>query len=602
MNDPGPVAVILGCVSEKNRGPSHAKDLYVSPLFQKRRRYAEAAGLPWVIFSAEHGIVEPDTVLNWYDVSLKDLPPRERRAKGEQAVRQLEEIFGSLTGMTFEIHAGAAYREALETPLARRGASLTNQIEGLRFGEQLQWYDRMAVGETTTSGGARHSPSVRAAAPPRPRVFHEVALRSTRPTGPLDWRWPDAVEHFERGWDMEVAAGGSLIRVRHAIGSRPAYGRTRVHSVTWVGGQPTVEGVEADSFEDTGALISVLKIGGRKHVRSRSEIPAGYEGFPIVRHDDEIRAPYSRRSLAVKIAADDLAGWSRHALLRAWSKQADQAVTVRKPPISAPPVAMRALPIPPPVAFDREAVVDALLDFGAKPTDEPTAEPQFTPDPEANRLVIDDPFAFLLAVIFDQGVLAERAWAAPSELGRRLGHLDPKQMADDLPAIVGAVQAIPKLHRYIEKMPRWLHAAAVRVVDQYEGDAGRIWGDKPTAVDLQVRLDAFAGVGQKKAAMAVEILERDLGVTIRELKGSDIAYDVHVRRVLLRTGLAERDDLDHMLEVTRAANPDRPGAIDFPAWRIGREWCRPGIPDCPACPLEAVCPKLVDRAAAVRGA
>jgi len=43
--------------------------------------------------------------------------------------------------------------------------------------------------------------------------------------------------------------------------------------------------------------------------------------------------------------------------------------------------------------------------------------------------------------------------------------------------------------------------------------------------------DAFSGIGQKKAAMAVEILERDLGVTIRELKGSDIAYDVHVRRV-----------------------------------------------------------------------
>jgi len=521
MSDPGPDALILGCVSEKNHGPSPAKDLYLSPLFQKRRRYAEAAGLPWVIFSAEHGIVEPDTVLNWYDVALKDLPPRERRAKGEQAVQQLEQIFGSLTGMT-QIHAGASYREALEAPLARRGASLTNRIEGLRFGEQLQWYDLMAGG-TTTSGRARRVPPVSAPRPTLPRAIREIALRSTRPTGSFSWRWPDAIEHFERGWDMEVAAGGSLIRVRHAIGSRPAYGRTRVHSVTWVGGQPTVEGVEADNFEDTGALISVLKIGGRKHVRSRSEIPAGYEGFPIVRHDDEIRAPYSRRSLAVKIAADDLAGWSRHALLRAWSKQADQAVTSRKPTISAPPVAMPALPIPPPVAFDREAVVDALLDFGSKPTAEPTAEPQFTPDPEANRLVIDDPFAFLLAVIFDQGVVAERAWAAPSELRRRLGHLDPKQMADDLPAIVGAVQAIPKLHRYIEKMPRWLHAAAVRVVDQYEGDAGRIWGDKPTAVELQVRLDAFAGVGQKKAAMAVEILERDLGVTIRELKGSDIA-------------------------------------------------------------------------------
>jgi hypothetical protein len=42
--------------------------------------------------------------------------------------------------------------------------------------------------------------------------------------------------------------------------------------------------------------------------------------------------------------------------------------------------------------------------------------------------------------------------------------------------------------------------------------------------------------------MAVEILERQRGVAIHQMSGSDIAFDVHVRRVFLRTGLAERDD------------------------------------------------------------
>jgi endonuclease III len=119
--------------------------------------------------------------------------------------------------------------------------------------------------------------------------------------------------------------------------------------------------------------------------------------------------------------------------------------------------------------------------------------------------------------------------------------------------------------------------------------------------DLQ-RLDRFPGIGQKKAAMAVEILDRDLGVSIRELDGSDIAYDVHVRRVFLRTGLAEYDDLDHMIDVARRAYPERPGAIDMPAWLIGRQWCHAGLPDCPACVLRDVCPKDIDRANAVRGA
>jgi uncharacterized HhH-GPD family protein len=226
----------------------------------------------------------------------------------------------------------------------------------------------------------------------------------------------------------------------------------------------------------------------------------------------------------------------------------------------------------------------------------------FTPHPEANTLIMDNPFAFLLAVIFDQGIPAERAWRAPYDLMMRLGYLDPARMLNDPEGVRTAVAQPPALHRYREKLPGWLVAAARSVLHDYAGDAARIWNDHPTARQLQQRLDRFPGIGQKKAAMAVEILDRDLGVSIRELDGSDIAYDVHVRRVFLRTGLAEYDDLDHMIEVARRAHPERPGAIDMPAWLIGRQWCHAGLPDCPACVLSDVCPKDIDRANAVRGA
>jgi endonuclease-3 len=53
--------------------------------------------------------------------------------------------------------------------------------------------------------------------------------------------------------------------------------------------------------------------------------------------------------------------------------------------------------------------------------------------------------------------------------------------------------------------------------------------------------------------------------------------------------------------VAREAYPDRPGAIDFPAWLVGRQWCRAGIPDCPHCVLTEVCPKDIARAANVVG-
>lgn len=95
--------------------------------------------------------------------------------------------------------------------------------------------------------------------------------------------------------------------------------------------------------------------------------------------------------------------------------------------------------------------------------------------------------------------------------------------------------------------------------------------------------------------------ERDLGVTLADMAGSDIAYDVHVRRVFLRTGLAERDDREHLVQVARVSHPERPGALDRPAWEVGRRWCRPTKPDCPACRLGEVWPRLVERGRDVDG-
>lgn len=57
------------------------------------------------------------------------------------------------------------------------------------------------------------------------------------------------------------------------------------------------------------------------------------------------------------------------------------------------------------------------------------------------------------------------------------------------------------------------------------------------------------------------LLERDLGVAVGNLEQSDIAHDIHIWRLLLRTRLAERDDRDHMIAVARQLHPPRPGAL-----------------------------------------
>jgi endonuclease III len=136
-------------------------------------------------------------------------------------------------------------------------------------------------------------------------------------------------------------------------------------------------------------------------------------------------------------------------------------------------------------------------------------------------------------------------------------------------------------------------------MDEYEGDAASIWAGNPRAGDLARRFRQFYGLGQKTAAVGVANIAWWIGLPVQHMEEADIAYDVHVRRVLLRTGLAGRDDQAHMIAIARGLNPAHPGALDYGAWLIGRDYCRPQSPDCADCPLRDLCAKEIAQAADV---
>lgn len=69
------------------------------------------------------------------------------------------------------------------------------------------------------------------------------------------------------------------------------YGRWRVHTVTWLDGAVEVEGVEADDYSATQALLSVLRGPDKRHLHDLAEVPEVYEGFEVVNHRREIDAP-----------------------------------------------------------------------------------------------------------------------------------------------------------------------------------------------------------------------------------------------------------------------------------------------------------------------
>jgi len=244
----------------------------------------------------------------------------------------------------------------------------------------------------------------------------------------------------------------------------------------------------------------------------------------------------------------------------------------------------------------KQKIAKVLTEFGAKFRKlNFEREKYFTPNLEADKLIWNNPLAYLFAVILDQGMKAEKVWEIPYLLRQRLGHLDARKIAN-MPdeEIIAIFNQRPKLHRFPKTMALRVKKACQLLLEKYDGKAENIWNDNPRSDNLHRRFEEFDGIGQKKASMATNILVRDFGIDVKDERGIDISYDIHIRRVFLRTGLVEKDDMNLMIRTARKLNPEYPGVLDNPCWIIGREYCHPKNPKCDKCPISRVCPKLLN--------
>jgi len=114
-----------------------ARDLYTSPWFRKARGYAEAVADEWYVLSAKYGLVDPQRVIEPYDVTLNQMGIRERREWAALVLRQLKAVLRP--GDKVIMLAGQRYREGLLNTLRARGVHVSVPMEGLRVGEQLHW-------------------------------------------------------------------------------------------------------------------------------------------------------------------------------------------------------------------------------------------------------------------------------------------------------------------------------------------------------------------------------------------------------------------------------------------------------------------------------
>lgn len=94
--------------------------------------------------------------------------------------------------------------------------------------------------------------------------------------------------------------------------------------------------------------------------------------------------------------------------------------------------------------------------------------------------------------------------------------------------------------------------------------------------------------------MATNILARQFKVPFSDYYSIDISPDVHILRVLRRSGLVDKDaSIDSIIYKARELCPEFPGIIDFSCWEIGRTWCRPRNPNCQECIIESECLKTI---------
>ncbi|MFX0201837.1 MAG: iron-sulfur cluster loop [Candidatus Hodarchaeota archaeon] len=245
--------------------------------------------------------------------------------------------------------------------------------------------------------------------------------------------------------------------------------------------------------------------------------------------------------------------------------------------------------------MDETWIRDQLVEHGKKLFNAPKEPIPFTKDDRANVWLNDlehHPQAFVLGCVMDRQIKAEKAWLIPYRFQEKLeGDFSIGRLASLSPDDVKPMMARPEpLHRFVDAMSGYFYAAVRRIVDQYKGDASRIWQGKPSSADVVYRFLEFDGIGPKIASMAANCLAREFKVPFGDYYSIDISADVHVRRVFGRLGLASpKASVEQIIYRARALHPEFPGLIDFPSWQIGHNWCKPRNRQCHSCYMREGC-------------
>lgn len=242
-------------------------------------------------------------------------------------------------------------------------------------------------------------------------------------------------------------------------------------------------------------------------------------------------------------------------------------------------------------AAETANALDARLDYWRAMHQADLVNVGYAEDPQAGKLVREDLFAFLLACSIDRTGKSSLIWNIPHKLSQDWGHLDPctisRMSSDELASNPIIARAPGQVSR--EQIAETIISLAQVVNDEYDGRPERMFDGSIS--DIMVNVQQVSGFGPNIARMIINL--RDLYFGLKPARTGRLLpkIDVHVTRVMTRTGAVQDGFVHSLLKVLRYYPIEDIAAIDQVCWVIGQTCCRPHEPDCQACPLDDCCAK-----------
>ena len=150
--------ILIACVSKKKNNKAKVEDLYISTLFKYSLDYAKALKPDKIfVLSALHHLLELDTEIEPYNVTLSNVPKKKRTTKlkilsslekkewGKKVIELLSEK-ADLKNDKFIFLAGQAYIKPLQNSIA----NFDNPLLGLAQGKRVAFLKSKIYGNRNT--------------------------------------------------------------------------------------------------------------------------------------------------------------------------------------------------------------------------------------------------------------------------------------------------------------------------------------------------------------------------------------------------------------------------------------------------------------------